>query len=106
MSPGSSFRFQRRRLASSYSAPTSKTNAYSLDLQTSTDSGFAESTSGGANTNPLVIMELQPRLLGFGFRNNHSDLPDLLYPALSVAAAGAAQHTLHTGGIDGLPATV
>ena len=60
---------------------------------------------GGAHTEPLCITKLAPHLSGFGVRIGTTNLPDLLFQALSVAAA-FAEETLfaETGLSGGLPA--
>ncbi len=46
---------------------------------------------GGAHTEPLCITKLAPHLSGFGVRIGTTNLPDLLFQAMSVAAAFAAE---------------
>ena len=102
----SPFGFQRRVLSSALTASTAKARATDHDTQTSTDSGFAGSTSGGARTVPLCITKLSAHLSGFGVRIGTTNLPDLLFQAMSVAAAFAAEPLFaETGPTGGLPAS-
>jgi uncharacterized membrane protein YgcG len=102
----SPFGFNRRVLSSALTASNVKARASELDLQTSTDSGFAGSTSGGAKTAPLCITKLAPHLSGFGIRLSTTNYTDLLYQSLSVAAAFAAEPLFaEAGPSGGLPAT-
>jgi hypothetical protein len=102
----SPFGFQRRVLSSALTASTTKARATDHDTQTSTDSGFAGSTSGGARTVPLCITKLSAHLSGFGVRIGTTNLPDLLFQAMSVAAAFAAEPLFaDSGPTGGLPAS-